>query len=345
MNRMTAIFLVMFLTFSTLFGYRSAIHTAAAQMNVKYSQYLTNATHAAADQMVYNEDTGESMGTPAIRSEVERAFFNTLLTNMGAALTTQADAGTNGAAKDVRILYKYIPVVMMIDNDGFYTWYNIYTDDGLDGQTSSLTTWGNTYAEGGQTYYVRFFLGDRVQVTTKGSTDVIDGKPVEVFEKCGKPSTLTGVIDSEDNYNIERNRVVAKSVEDTIQYYINYENQVNGYTDDDGNVTQRGQKYVFTMPQISGGDFVEMVEHPSVISFLQGVKINDAAGYLNIYAFTGGEYKANKRYYVTGNPSNGTGYYHVDGCSKVTDADKTRIYSSRRELATLGYKPCPDCDP
>ena len=59
MNRMTAIFLVMFLTFSTLFGYRSAIHTAAAQMNVKYSQYLTNATHAAADQMVYNEDTGE----------------------------------------------------------------------------------------------------------------------------------------------------------------------------------------------------------------------------------------------------------------------------------------------
>ena len=320
------------LTFSTYFGIRETVNTVASRLNTQYSKVLTSACRTAAEKMEYDESLYAVMGTEEIRENVINAFFNTFLISFEEA-TSEEDGVESNPSNNRVLLYKNIPVILLIDINGYYVWYNTFEDGMLTAKVSSLTTYSET-VQGDQIYYVRFFLGNRVQVSIKGDPTVYDSTPAEVYEQLGSPSALSFMADY-DSYADYRNAYIANLVEEQIGYYINNENLERSWAN------QNRGDYVFEMPEISMNDWMEMVEYPSVISFYQGKQLNNGSAMINTYAFSGSEFAPVAEYYVTDD-----GYYHLSTCEELSEEDKEgRVYTSRRELAADGYLPCNECDP
>lgn len=333
MNSRIAIFLgIMLLTLSAYMGVRGTANEVASRLNTQYSKILTEACRTATERMEYDESGYAVMATKDVRESVIDAFFNTFLISFEEATAKDGKIDSEPSINRM-ILYKNIPVILLMDVNGFYVWYNTFENDMLTSKMSSLTSYSKTIS-GSDIYYIRFFLGNRVQVSKKGEDIVYDGTPKEVYKKLGCPSELIFLSDYE-KYAAYRNEYVADLVEDQVEYYINNENLERQWTNSDRS------DYVFEMPQISMSDWMEMVEYPSVISFYQGKQINNGAAMINTYAFSGSEFAPMKEYYVTDD-----NLYHKKECDELTDEDrKQRSFSSRRELAAHGYSPCTKCRP
>lgn len=323
---------VLLLTTSLYFGIRETANGVASRLNTQYSKVLTSACRTAAEKMQYDESTYSVMGSDTIRENVIDAFFNTFLISFEEVTTKETDNESNPSVNRVQ-LYKNIPVVLMIDINGFYVWYNAFEDGMLTAKISSLTTYSETIS-GSDIYYVRYFLGNRVQVSLKDDAVIYDGTPEDVYDKLGSPGELSFLADY-DSYAEYRNTYIANLVEEQVQYYINNENLERRWSN-----TNRSD-YTFEMPEVSMSDWIEMVEYPSIISFYQGKVINNGNTMINTYAFSGSEFAPVAEYYVTDD-----GYYHSSSCSDLSDEDKEgRTYTSRRELAADGYEPCTKCKP
>ena len=331
-NRVAILLITLILTASTFLGVRETANEVASRLNTQYSKILTSACRSAAERMEYDESTYSVMGTELIRKNVIDSYFNTFLISLEEATSTDAGNDTNPSVNRI-VLYKNIPVILLIDVNGFYVWYNAFEGGMLTAKMSSLTTYGASIS-GIKNYYVRFFLGNRVQVSVKGEDVIYDGTPVEVYEKMGNPSDLA-FLSNYDTYERHRNEYIANLVEREVEYYINNENLERQWTN------SNRSDYTFEMPEVSMNDWMEMVEYPSVISFYQGKQINNGRTIINTYAFSASEFAPAQEYYATSDH-----LYHRADCALLTEDDKkSRTYRSRRELASKGYSPCGSCRP
>ncbi len=331
MTRITIVLATFLITFSTYFGIRETANIVASRLNTQYSQVLTAACESAAEKMDNDDVSYAVMASEKVREDVVNTFFNTMLLSFENVTTLEEDIESEPSVNRM-VMYKNIPVILLIDTNGFYVWYSTFEDDGLVGKISSMSTYSESIQEG-DVYYVRYFLGNRVQVSLKTEDTVYDGKPEEVFEELGEPGALD-FLATDEKYARHRNAYIANLVEKQVGYYINNENlerswSNNNYSD-----------YVFEMPEMSMSDWMEMVEHPSVISFYQGKEINNGSALINTYAFSASEYAPGKTYCITSD-----GKYHRYECEELSEDDRERTFSSRKELAKNGYEPCDECRP
>lgn len=340
------IFIIFFLTIiligSSYYGVQALIQTTVEQYTVAYSQILTAACKAAIDKGYSNEGSSAEIGTIAsdeeTRWEMIDAFFNTLSINFSEMKVTDFATNEDGEMINQSILYKYVPVVLILDKDGFYTWYSEFEYDPsvgtevLTGKMTTLTTWSDIITSGPDVYYLRYYMDNYVQVTKNDDETVYKGTVEEVYSSMGSPAALSQYIGTYEIYDSARDTYLARFVDDYIGYYINNENKQREWS---GN---NGSDYELFTPQISNGDWMEIVESPTVISFLQGFEIFDGGDKLNVYSYSASEYAENGTYYLTSD-----GLYHSADCPHLSDADKTRKYTSRRELAEMGYDPDHDC--
>lgn len=295
-NKAAILFLVLALSVTALFSLRIENQKATQKLNEHYAHAVAKAVEDAADTMEYDESERNSMGKERVRETVLNTFFNSISTAFGYEMTIELEEDTRPGEYQ-RALYKHIPVVMLVDNDGYYVWHNTFDENGLiRGKLSSLTTWGEELGSGGRFYYVRYYLGNYVQIREKDTSQIYEGTVEKVYEDMLNDGpvemAIEKILSSYDAYAVSRNRIVATSIEQTVGYYINNHNtamKMDAMPDND---------YVFTMPQQSGGDWIEMVENPAVISFIQGIKVPDSDMYLNVFAFSGAEYSKDMMYYT-----------------------------------------------
>ena len=346
MQKIVVFFAAIFFGFYLLLNHATEVQSKAGELNKQYAKYLTNATQDAAQVMEYNSETGTFLDKEQVREDAVRIFFNTLAIMFDAGLENNTDHGL----KETQVMIKhYVPAILLVDENGFYVWHSFYQGGEMQYEISPLTTWSKTVRSGSKDYYVRYFLHDHVQVSvaTGGANQVFDGSVDYVknqLQKAGLYNASLNFLDNYSKYKAERDAFVAQSVQLQLMYYINNENDMSksdGIPDND---------YYFEMPTISSGDWIEMVENPSIISFLQGNKFTDLYDFINIYSFAGGENKKTTGFVAkdhAGIKTGVKGFYHVRGkaCSIYGAGDPDAIFNSRRSATMEGYDPCPECNP
>lgn len=294
---------VILITFG-IYSFTTDINTAADTKNSQYSSYLAAATHDAAKEM-QAETTGQvSIPTASDRERVANAFFNSLKLDFG--YTTE---------EDMQKLHVYVPVLAMIDSDGYYICFNQqYADEaGHIAVTESITPI-NTWTKKSGNYIARYYLGSNIDVTQSGdSAKMYSGTYSDVYNQL-KDSTdaddlaelgLTG--NEEDFLEVKRN-VILEDLQQKIEYYINKNNDF---------AAEYTPSYTFTMPQTDRDDWTRLIENPTCIAFLQGVRVSNGQDYLNIYSLGGGEVK--KQTVVGFKDSDSSKTYNTAGVSKDAD--------------------------
>ena len=150
---------VVLITFG-IYSFTTDINTAAETKNSQYASYLAAATHDAAKE-IQSETTGNvSMPTASDRERVANTFFNSLKLDFG--YTTE---------EDMQKLHIYVPVLAMIDSDGYYICFNQqYADEAGHMVVTESITPINTWTKQSGNYIARYYLGNNLDVTETGDT-------------------------------------------------------------------------------------------------------------------------------------------------------------------------------
>ena len=283
MGKYVIIFMAVMMSLFGIVSSQTDLQTAANIKNRQYTKYLTSATTDAASEMVTEAKEAVVMPYKSSRERVVNTFFSSLAVNFG------YDTG-----EDLTKLRMYVPVVCMIDTDGYYIAYNkdFITPDGVPSLESAITTintWSNSTAH----IIIRYYLGNKVDVTFNDNK-FFTGKYSEIYNEVLKQYGNSSVYVTElkslgfnDRYEFERirNETIIQDIQDKVEYYINNQNKV---------AAALQPEYIFEMPLTKSDDWVRLLENPTVISFMQGIRISDTAKYLNIYSLGGGEVRRDR---------------------------------------------------
>lgn len=287
-----------------------SITKAAASRQTQYAQYLTNACQAALAEADMTDRL--AFGTEKERENAVAAFFNSIAIGLNSHNTTMQE----------EIPY-YVPVILLIDNDGFYCVYQEY-----NGAYEQRLTPLIPYAAEFQNKYVRFYLDGRVAVTDSadGITKYFDSRQ----QAQADFPDLTFFSDDQ-SFRDEISHTAVTQVKQMAEYYINQHNTYNRVYD---------ASYTFSLPEVSGQDWASLMDGPCVLSFLQGIKTYYPKGHVNIYALSGSRMEKAPVYLMTRNAA-GEKTYHLQGCPNAGGAEA--IYYSMQEAAMDGAWPCTEC--
>lgn len=276
MSKYLMVFLTIVLVTFGIYSFSTDINTAADTKSGQYSSYLTAATHDAAKE-IQSETTGQiTMPTVSDRERAANAFFNSLRLDFGYVTD-----------EDMQKLHVYVPVLALIDSDGYYICFNQqYTnEDGITSVTQSITSI-NTWTKTSGDVSARYYLGSDIDVTN--DSKVYSGKYNEVYEQLVEAGVSAdalsdlGLTGKEEDFLEVQRSVIIEELQEKIEYYINKNNDF---------AAEYTPSYTFTMPQTDKDDWTRLVANPTCIAFLQGIRVSNSKDYLNIYSIGGGEVK------------------------------------------------------
>lgn len=281
--------------FISLFGrytVQTNNNTKAASENEEYTDYLTAATHDAVKEMK-NYSTGSLMAdTETKRNNIINTFFNSLALNFG-----------YDTDEDLEKLKTYVPAIAIIDNNGYYVVYNVSFIQNGKTEIKSETTKIGTWAEGTEHFMVRYYLGDNVDVLDKSDGRLYSGNYKDVCSQLKKiDATKENELeelwkkDGNDIFSYHKTNYIVSDLQNKIGYYINYQNRV---------ATDLPVNYKFEMPSMTGDDWARTVKNPTVIAFMQGIRVSGGDHYLNIFSLGGGEVQKSSSVLYTNITSDG----------------------------------------
>lgn len=304
MSKYLMAFLTVVLVTFGIYSFTVDINTAADTKNGQYASYLTAATHDAAKE-IQSSTTGQvTMGTASDRKRVSNAFFNSLKLDFG--YTTE---------EDMQKLHVYVPVLALIDSDGYYICFNQkYADEHAVSSVTESITSINTWTKQNDKYMVRYYLGSNVDVTDKsnlaksysGTYDVVYKEMTDAGVSASDISEF-GLTGNEDDFRTVQRSVIIEELQEKIEYYINKNNDF---------AAEYTPSYTFTMPQTNKDDWTRLIENPTCIAFLQGIRVSNGSDYLNIYSMGGGEVKKQSVVGVANNDDE-TKTYNTGGVTKT----------------------------
>lgn len=310
--------------------------TVYSQETEEFTRHLTRAVKAAVSSNEY-EQVGQIMclfDSEEKREKAATLFFNTFEQGLNYI-------NDSNMRDDLKM---HVPVLALIDTDGYYIVYNApyNASDGVAFKSTitPINTW--SAASRNNAYLIRYYLSDYVEVYDTHANQYITGQYDEVYQKMGCPVGLEDFA-SEERFQEAKNDIIIQELQDNIEHYINeYNYTVNSYSKN-GIRTEYDLHYNFTLPKVAYEDWCGLIESPSSMAFYQGIQIPNTNRDLNIYAMCGGKLLLNKGYYIT--KSNGEYVYHKVGCSLLEGSDK-RIYRKTKEAcAKQGAFPCKQCNP
>lgn len=312
------LFLIIFSSFALISFYSIDRSSASGIAETQYANILTAACHDAAKTIPTETVESDSVWT---KKEDREHTLNTLYKTIQYGFNTEYTSKGN----EVTI---YTPVVCLIDNDGYYISFNSAYDQygntywansasSYDAKmysetitTSSLNSWTAGYGN----FIVRYYLNDTVELTLPDGESIKDkrGKVYEklkdyvnkgivsedalnelliVAEDGGKKYNIIDLLKNKDDiFEKERNNQVIKLINEEVEFYVNHHNLW---------AEQLDVPYSFAMPEIAGEDWHRLLEHPTIISFMQGMQVRTQTRYFNIYALAGGEVTEEKQYFIT----------------------------------------------
>lgn len=319
------IFIILFMGFSVVTFHTIDLDSQSTITETQYANMIAVACHDAAKTIPQENMESNSVWNKDYEKEYTvNTFYNTLAYCFNAEYTS--------VAPEIKM---YTPVIVLIDNNGYYIAFNSafdrYTtkwEDTADINAesmketitiSALNAWTTTYG-GNKGFMVRYFLNNTVEITLPDGTVICDKKEVVIdklktlLEKgmieeellikpliiddsgLNKYSIIDFLNNKDDVYEKEKYHFIVNNINTEVEFYIN-----------NHNLTVRGKdiQYHYEMPFISEEEWHRLLEHPTVISFLQGIQTPTHGQYYNIYAIGGGEYAAERKYYITEKHSGG----------------------------------------
>lgn len=325
------IFIFIFAAFGIIAFYGINTESKAGIASNEYSAKLTAACEDAIKTInTENIEKNSLWGEVSERTKTLDTFYTTLRMGFNVKNTNQDNE-----------LKVYIPVVCLIDLDGYYISYNSAFDD--SGQIVRLASDEDSYAEDSQTmtvsplntwtdsvdgYIVRFFLNDYIEIT-KG-TVTYAGKRPEVLKKVSKAETnsidtLKKLLSQDDYYDIYRSELITDEINKNIEYYINQQNVMAKALDisydydipyfkykDGEKIEVDSSTGEYTLPKVEAEDWHRALQRPTVISFLQGIQMRTREEFVNVYSLAGGELIKQQNYFIEEEIDESTGKVKVD---------------------------------
>ena len=309
--------MTLFLSSFGIYSMQTDIAATASQKNAQYSDYLTSSTLDAVKVMKESANGTTLLPDEADRERVVNAFFNSLAMDFG--------YDTN---EDLTKLRMYVPVFAMIDTDGYYICFNTsYTDVNNIPKLKSNITSLNTLSKTQGKYIVRYYLGSKVDVTDKESGRFVTGEYKKVYEDLGMPAELLQLgFDNEDDFRKNRNEVVIPAVQKSVTYYINNQNRV---------AAQLQPSYKFEMPLTDEDEWARLLENPTCLAFLQGVRVSNSSKVLNVYSLGGGEVKKTAGIVYSEDSNKIRSYYEADN-SPISGGEVSGYVASDKDVAKAG---------
>lgn len=329
------IFVGIFFSIFMIYCYQVDITSEYENQSQIYSKALRRACESAVDisQISYDENMVFLYNTEEKRSNSINRFFKTLEYNFNYE---------NNSSYAAELKLK-VPVLCLIDSDGYYIAYNApykneEGDTALKYTITPIYSWG--YVENNKQYAVRFFLSDYVEVTNIVTGEMKKGTYEGVYKAYGETDILDFFKTKEDFEEL-RNYVIVTQINNSVEYFINNYNFSVNSIQKNKSVNSHEVTYSFDLPHISGMEWSNLIEEPSVIAFLQGAQVPNTNRYLNIYSMAGGELTKRKGYVIS--KEQDTLYYHRINCSYIEQ--RLDFGLNKTICAKKGAFPCPKCRP
>lgn len=265
-------------------------------------------------------DRGEGGSVQINKERCVTTFYNTLYLNFGITSDPYAKAKIKG----------YIPVIVIIDYDGFYLLGNeTYLDD--EGYTQIQTVWQpkRTFAYTKDQYVYGFTLDDTVTVYDVANAIFYEGK-----QKDLKNKVATDLLQDDSLFDQVRRRTIIEALQLHINDYINHHNEV---------ARQFGITYQFSLPVIEDEDWYRTIDDVGMLAFFQGMPMGIGAKRYNEFALGGARIVKSDRYYLQVDATKGLTYYHREDC--ISLSDKSISFNNQSKCALEGAFPCDQCKP
>lgn len=252
------LFAIIFLCFILLSDARTNRLNMIAEMQIQYDNAIDNAVEDAMLRMV---ETDSGRAAAFNRNDAVERFFSGLFINMGVM-------DNPGLKNQLRV---FIPVVAVIDRDGFWVCYHGAMEDGLSEMGFSEKyryTWEDDQ------FRIDYTLSEYVYVTDKITNKKLEGNYHDVREML--PSELL----SDENFDRTRRDTIIRKLTEVLTFYFNRHN---------GIARHYGITYQFALPVIEKEDWYRTIDDISILAILQGYPIGgrDSLGLYNRVAFSG----------------------------------------------------------
>ncbi|PWK05005.1 hypothetical protein [Tumebacillus permanentifrigoris] len=331
-------------------GQKEALH-----LETRYNAAITSAVQDGAQALTFNEKPEFEAGYGSVkkyRANKEAAldtFLHTLYLNFNAE-----DAVTQGT------LMKYIPLVAVVDFDGYYLYEPKPYFNGTETEYRHVFSEKKPYvyldADGNN---IGFTLDDTVQVYDRAHNRWEEGRLEDVEKKLNReyyvdsqnallsPAMHEWVLQRQAGNNLFdniRRTTIIQALQQDVETEIN---RYNTYSQ------QQGITYTFTLPTIDQEQWNNTVDDIGLLAFIQGIPMGDKT--YNNYALGGSrivkrEALVGVREVITRNPD-GTVVYgnrmysFRESCLPqfdMTNYDRTETFTTEKEAASKGYRPW-DC--
>lgn len=310
------LFTIIIMPFALILRIQSDNLQSTAYRNMVLNRYLDTAVEDASEAMIIR---GSDSNITISREKAMQAFCSTLFANFR----------TSDNESSKRYLMVYIPVIVLIDYDGYWVCsVEKYTNN--DGEQEERMIWKpkKPYTYESEGYMYLFTLDRQVQVMDMTTNLFIEGSQQDL------KGTVPGRIIQEDElFDEVRKRTIIESIKQDVNEAINSHNAyANRY----------GITYRFSPPSIPDGDWYRNIEDVGFLAFFQGIPVGLGGERFNSFALGAARIVRQDHYYIQ-QDTNGLFYYHRENCTQLTD--KNEAYDSREECALEGAFPCHYCKP
>lgn len=329
------IFIGIFIVIFTIYSYQVDITSEYQNQTEVYKDNLKRACEASIDetQLNYEKDMPFLFNTKEKREYAVERFFQAL--ERGFNYESNSDY-----AHELKLK---VPVICLIDSDGFYIVYNApYRDENSNinvvNTVTQLYPW--TYTENSKNYAVRFFLSDYVEITDLTTGEIKTGSYQSLYNLYGQ-SEFLDFLGSKESFEEQKNLIIVSSVKDTLEYYLNTYNLTVNSLQKDKAINSHELKYTLDLAYLSGTEWGNLIQEPTTMAFLQGMQVNNTDRLLNIYAMAGGELVKNNGYIIT--EGNDGLLYHRQNCQEIITPIDYGL--TKEQCAKKGAFPCFVCRP
>lgn len=326
----TLLFFIFFISTVILVEMRVSRQTYVMTDNEVTENAFDDAVDAATEKLI-----SSSAGTVAVDKEgAVEAFFTSLSASFG--IVDEPVARKN--------LELYVPVIAVTADDGFYIWYDAEITD-ANGHADTARVWTDRIAYSYDDGYFIYNFGKGTSATiydyrklldTNPSFYNADAKEVMNFEKFDElihaiPSSewANCLLTNEDLFVTIKDRVVAQTLEDYLNYYCNEHNRV---------AAMSGVTYRFTIPDVDGTMYVRAADNASFLAFFQGYPIAGTDKTYNQYCVSNAQVTDNDILTI-----DDTHHYHRNGCTHIGTVVASAY--TERECAMQGAYACEYCFP
>lgn len=316
------IFVGLLFIFVMLLAVISRKTTNSSIRNKQYSDILAGSVHDAA-KTIKTENYRMNRGVWRTQDDID-ATISALYTNIASNLNLNP-----GAELNIERVKQRIPIIMLIDVEGFYITYNALYDqygnsdlpvsyaDYSSTVTSGLNTWTETLSSSS----IRYFLTDYIEVLASNK-ELYTGRREDVISQLVED----GVFSSELNFLADdivfydsKLQAIASRCQDTLNYYLNTQKI---------NVDDYFVGYDVTLALADGEIWARSITNPTLVAFYQGEQDYIKGKNMISYAYASSEITNTLLYFIDGDY-----YYRLNSPSVVETT--TTVTSHGGESVTV----------